>query len=84
MDMHRTRDGKLIPISQMTDAHLRNMISLIERKAEEGVELVTGDMFDGDPECEVDEIFGDDVRRFMGHAVYVAELKRRKYEKESN
>ena len=77
MDMHRTRDGKLIPISQMTDAHLRNMIDLIERKAEEGVELVTGDMFSGDPECKVDKIFGYDVRRFMGRAVYEAELKRR-------
>ena len=84
MDMHRTRDGKLIPISQMTDAHLRNMIKLIDRKAEEGVELVNGDMFDGDPECEVDEIFGADVRRYMNHAIYVAELKRRKFEKESN
>lgn len=84
MDMHRTRDGKLIPISQMTDAHLRNMIDLIERKAKEGVELVTGDMFDGDPECEIDVISGDDVRRSMNHAVYVAELKRRKFEKESN
>ena len=84
MDMHRTRDGKLIPISQMTDAHLRNTISLIERKAEEGVELVTGDMFDRDQECEIDEILGDDVRRFMNLAAYVAELKRRKFEKESN
>ena len=84
MDMHRTRDGKLIPISQMTDAHLRNMVSLIERKAEEGVELVTGDMFDGDPECEIDEIFGADVLKCMNHAVYVAELKRRKCEKENN
>ena len=82
--MHRTRDGKLIPISQMTDAHLRNMIELIERKAKEGIELVTGDMLDGDPECEVDEIFGADVRRYMNHAIYVAELKRRKFEKESN
>ena len=77
MDMHRTRDGKLIPISQMTDAHLRSVIKLIDRKAEEGVERVTGDMFGGDQECEVDEIFGYDVRRFMGRAVYEAELKRR-------
>ena len=84
MDMHRTRDGKLIPISQMTDAHLRNMIDLIERKAEEGVELVNGDMFDGDRECEIDEIFGDDVRRFMGRAAYVAELKRRNFKNENN
>lgn len=84
MDMHRTRDGKLIPISQMTDAHLRNMIELIERKAKEGIELVTGDMFDEDPECEIDEIFGDDVLRSMNYAIYVAELKRRKYEKENN
>jgi predicted MPP superfamily phosphohydrolase len=84
MNMHRTRDGKRIPVSQMTDAHLRNMIKLIERKAKEGIKLVTGDMIDGDPEYEVEEIFGAAVLRLMKHAIYAAELKRRKLEKENN
>ena len=84
MDMHRTRDGKLIPISQMTNAHLRSVIKLIDRKAKEGVERVTGDMFGRDQECEVDEIFGYDVRRFMGRAAYAAELKRRNFKNENN
>jgi len=42
MREHRMKDGTEIAISDMTDSHLDNTISLIERRAKEGVKLSHG------------------------------------------
>ena len=40
--LHRTKDGSQIPLDQLTDSHLANIISFLERRATEGVKIYQG------------------------------------------
>lgn len=77
---HITRDGKIIPLKDITDSHLINIIKHIERKAKEGLCVVSGcygvDMMDMDYDEEY--LTGDRALKAMDYHAYVNELNRRK------
>ncbi len=80
MTMHRTKDGKEMKISEMSDSHLKNTIALIERKAKEGVIIACGSDGGGlgwDFYYDEDFICGDDVLDLMNYEAYINEFKKR-------
>lgn len=76
---HVTRDGKIIPLKDITNSHLINIIKYIERRAKEGVCVVSEcygvDMMDMDFNEEV--FCGQNALKRMDYDAYVNELKRR-------
>lgn len=81
MKYHITRDGKKIKIKDLETSHLINIIRYIERKADEGLEMVYGDIFGADIFAAVETIYGDEVKEELNYEVYVKELNRRKKQK---
>lgn len=77
-----TKDGRDIPIEEMTDAHLLNTIRFVRRRAEEGVKVVTW----WDEDClDVDVEYGGRALQLMQYKALKAEAKRRGiYEKEDS
>lgn len=76
---HRTRDGKVMKIRDMTDSHLYNTIMLIERKAKEGVTVLMGGGTDSDDMWMDEEVlYDEDVLKYMNYEVYKKEWERRK------
>jgi hypothetical protein len=77
---HITKDGKIIQLKDITDSHLINIINFIERRAKEGLCVVSAcygvDMMDIDFNEEV--VYGENALKRMNYEVYVNELKRRK------
>ena len=60
-------------ISDMETSHLNAMIKFIERKAEDGLMLVSGIPGDGD----VEYVYGHDVLDEFGYRSYLKELNSR-------
>lgn len=77
---HVTRDGEIIPLRDLTDSHLVNIIKHIERKAKEDLYIVSGhygvDMMDMDFNEEV--LYGQNALKAMNYDAYINELNRRK------
>jgi hypothetical protein len=76
---HTTKLGQQIPLEDLTDSHLDNIIRWIERKAQDGM-TVTWAM--GGPSYEemwedTKDIRGDEVLEHLDYAKYVREKKRR-------
>ncbi len=76
---HKTKDGKIIAISDLKDSHLKNIVSFIERRAKEGVQVVTGcggssaeDMW-----CDVDYYYGWKAKKLLNYNSYINEIKKR-------
>lgn len=78
-----TKDGRDIPIEEMTDAHLLNTIRFVRRRAKEGIWVVKWwDVETGD--SDVDYESGKRALRRMKYKALKAEAKRRGiYEKEN-
>jgi len=76
---HVTKDGKEIPISEMSDSHLRNTILFYERKAKEGFEVVRGECTGDLLESWVyrEEMIGQEARKHLNLDEYLAEATRR-------
>ena len=76
---HVTRDGEIIPLRDITDSHLLNIINYVERRAKEGIHVVSGyygvDMMDMDFNEEI--LYGQNALKAMDYDAYVNELKRR-------
>lgn len=80
MFMHKTKDGLVIPISEMSDQHLINTINYIKKRAVDGVAIMTGS-YGCDAEqmdADVDYIYGDKAIKLLGLEHYVAEYNNRK------
>ena len=77
---HVTRDGEIIPLKDITNSHLINIIKYIERRAKEGVCVVSEcygvDMMDMDFNEEV--FYGQNALKRMDYDAYVNELNKRK------
>lgn len=80
---HQTADGTYIPIKDLTDIHLSNIIKMIERKAKEGMTVGTGGGH-GDYEemwADFEDIEGEDVLDHLNYDVYKKEQRRRSKQK---
>jgi hypothetical protein len=83
---HITASGDWIPLKELSDSHLNNIIAMIERKAVEGIEVVWGGGW-GDFEeiwSDVDELFDEEVYDHFDYPKYVNERKRRAKTKTSS
>lgn len=72
--MHTTVSGDKIPLSEMSDGHLRNAANMLRAKSERGIRAMSGYCEDS-----VDEewIFGEEALKRLGFARYEKELRRR-------
>ena len=77
---HETADGKFIKLEDLKDDHLNNIIKMIERKAKEGISIMTGGGH-GDIEqmwSDIEELDGDEVLDHFNYRKYKKEQKRRR------
>jgi hypothetical protein len=78
-DYHTTKDGQEIPMRSMTDAHLKNTIAWIERKAKSGMVLKSYiyDPFGSDHDYDEKFIDGAVVLEYLSCDKYKHELNKR-------
>ena len=76
---HTTKDGREIPLSELGDEHLENIIRFFENKAKAGVKVAFGGGVDADDIYYDEEIlYGKEALKELNYDAYVNELKRRK------
>lgn len=71
--VHITREGKEIPLKDLKDSHLLNILKYHHKQAEAGV--VTGSAWFG--EVDADVLYGEEVLDRYNHGDYVREACRR-------
>lgn len=80
MFMHKTKDGREIPLNKIEDQHLINIIAYIKKKAHAGITI---NRFAGDgdlgfePYYDEDTIYGKEAEDYLNLKKYRKELKRR-------
>ena len=72
--VHVTKRGERIPVTELTDSHLRNIIEYIKRRASNGLTLKL-DFLGVHPECEV--VYDDEACELLDLDSYVDEWHRR-------
>lgn len=77
--LHKTSDGREIPLSQLTESHIRNIIRRNLQIAEDGL-TVRGGGGGWDSDCWTDELEGEAALKHLNHDAYVRELERRAFE----
>lgn len=77
--IHTTKDGRKIPIEDMTNSHLINNIRRIERLAKEGYLVYYAHSWGNTtPYCDVDVFYGQEAKDELNYSKYMEEAKRRK------
>lgn len=76
---HETRDGRKIPLNELSTKHLKTIIKLQRRRAERGLLMVEGVIDVWGCSGDVEELFGNEALNYMNHGLYIAELKQRTY-----
>jgi hypothetical protein len=75
---HRTKNGQEIPISNLTDGHLVNIIRLHKRLAREGLRIEKGGKeCNGSMWYERYVVDGQDALLYLNHNSYLEEAKKR-------
>ena len=77
---HVTRDGEIIPLRDITDSHLVNIINYIEQRSREGFYVAMAYGLPADPDSmyyEEDYVKGDAALSVLNYDAYINELKRR-------
>lgn len=72
--IHETRDGRRIPLRELEDDHLLNILRWHHRRAEEGV---VEDSFLGQGTMYADTLFGKAVLDYFRHELFVCEAVKR-------
>lgn len=67
-NLHTTRNGTLIPIPQLSDAHLANILKLIEKKARMGILVEAGV-----------HLYGEEALARMNYQAYLNEWQQRQH-----
>lgn len=76
--MHTTKDGKKIPLDKIEDGHLANIISLLQRKAKEGIKVrYGGGTSPDDMWYDEDILTGEDALMRLHYYEYLNEQARR-------
>lgn len=76
MLIHRTKDGKEIPLNKLEDQHLINIIAFIKKKAQAGIVInVFGDEGEYGPYYDEDTIYGEEAEELLNLKEYKKELK---------
>jgi len=77
--MHRTKDGRQIPIRDMTDSHLAATMVMMERLAAEGVTVQDGGgTYAEDMWYDEETLYGHEALEHLGYEHYEREQRRRK------
>ncbi len=76
-EMHTTKDGTKIKITDMTASHLKNTISHIERKSKSGVLVQYADDGENGPYYDEYVCFGEEALSKLNYSAYRDELARR-------
>ena len=78
MYLHRTKDGSLVPLDQLTDSHLANILSFLKRKATNGVTVCSGGGVCADETWyDEDILYGEEALDHLNYYEYADEAKRR-------
>lgn len=79
MKYHKTKDGRLIKLTDLELSHLINIIKLIKKRAKEGITVTYGySGFDAiDMWADQETLFGEEALIEMGYYHYISEIKRR-------
>jgi hypothetical protein len=77
--LHKTKEGLEIPITALSDEHLKNIIAYIKRKAKIGIMIGYGGGGGDVDNMWYDEIelYGKKVKKHLHYKIYKNELKRR-------
>ena len=75
-NIHTTKDGRKLLISEMSDSHLLNTINMIERKSKDGIVVEYGCICE-EPYYDVTEYFGKKALTIMNYGSYTLEAKKR-------
>jgi hypothetical protein len=80
MIMHYTKDGRVFPISEMSDQHLINTINYIKKKAVDGVAIMSGSYGceSEQMDADIDYVYGNKALKLLGLEHYVDEYNNRK------
>lgn len=80
MFMHKTKDGREIPLNKIEDRHLINIIAYIKKRAQAGIPINLF-AYDGGgefgPYYDEDIIYGEEAEDYLNLKKYREELKRR-------
>ena len=78
---HITRDGTRIPLGQLTDSHLMNIMRFLVRRSKDGVVIAFGDWCGAGDVDEIwfdeDVIYGKEALNYLNYNIYMDEAKRR-------
>jgi len=78
--IHTTKDGRQIPLRELDDKHLLNIIRRNEQLAREGLLVCWGTMtgpLAEDIDADMDWLYGDSALQALNHEAYIREAQRR-------
>jgi hypothetical protein len=84
MKLHKTREGNLIKLCDLSDNHLNNIINLIKKRAKKGVTLKYGGGENDDSMYyDEEELSYENSLLFLDYFAYKKELIKRKIKNEN-
>lgn len=79
MKNHKTRNGTIIPISELEDDHLLNIIRFYQKKAKEGLSVCyrSPSLHNSFDDHFFDIVYGEEALESLGYCYYVEEAEKR-------
>lgn len=85
MFIHKTKEGIKIPLSELNEDHLKNIIAYIKRKAKIGILFQNGGGQDSnDIWYNEERLYGKQIKRYLHYKKYKEELKKRNLKTKNN